>query len=335
MRVLNRLLPVAAFALLAGCQNAQQAQYRAACPDAEIPQACKYDLSRAGCERVSIQVDSCARFVDRAVTEQEYKQARAHGFVTPHYQNQRPPIILLGIKEIHGSGTAFYIDSTSLESYERSLREARDLLAWRVAQYEAAVKTYQGRAASGSATSTEAMETAVDQILKLKGPLEQAARAGEPIVSFYKAQPSFDYSMAAVRLSTSLGARNEVLQNGSRLAVRSHKEREPYPGVVRAVVTTAGYKSMASDLDKTWPQRLAQDKAEGDRKAAAFTRQRAQKVAAEAKQRRYHDLYQAPAERGGSQGYSNGGCSCSGGNVCYGPRGGRYCITSGGNKRYL
>lgn len=83
MRVLNRLLPVAAFALLAGCQNAQQAQYRAACPDAEIPQACKYDLSRAGCERVSIQVDSCARFVDRAVTEQEYKQARAHGFVTP------------------------------------------------------------------------------------------------------------------------------------------------------------------------------------------------------------------------------------------------------------
>lgn len=27
-------------------------------------------------------------------------------------------------------------------------------------------------------------------------------------------------------------------------------------------------------------------------------------------------------------------CSCAGGNVCIGPRGGRYCITSGGNKRY-
>lgn len=27
-------------------------------------------------------------------------------------------------------------------------------------------------------------------------------------------------------------------------------------------------------------------------------------------------------------------CSCSGHNVCIGPRGGRYCITSGGNKRY-
>jgi uncharacterized protein YgiM (DUF1202 family) len=29
-----------------------------------------------------------------------------------------------------------------------------------------------------------------------------------------------------------------------------------------------------------------------------------------------------------------GNCPCSGRNVCIGPRGGRYCITSGGNKRY-
>jgi hypothetical protein len=29
-----------------------------------------------------------------------------------------------------------------------------------------------------------------------------------------------------------------------------------------------------------------------------------------------------------------GTCPCSGSNVCIGPRGGRYCITSGGNKRY-
>lgn len=30
----------------------------------------------------------------------------------------------------------------------------------------------------------------------------------------------------------------------------------------------------------------------------------------------------------------DGSCPCSGRNVCVGPRGGRYCITSGGNKRY-
>lgn len=31
---------------------------------------------------------------------------------------------------------------------------------------------------------------------------------------------------------------------------------------------------------------------------------------------------------------TSGSCPCRGGNVCIGPRGGRYCITSGGNKRY-
>lgn len=31
---------------------------------------------------------------------------------------------------------------------------------------------------------------------------------------------------------------------------------------------------------------------------------------------------------------SAGGCPCSGRNVCIGPRGGRYCITSSGGKRY-
>ncbi|WP_413716218.1 SH3 domain-containing protein [Sphingobium sp. B2D3D] len=36
----------------------------------------------------------------------------------------------------------------------------------------------------------------------------------------------------------------------------------------------------------------------------------------------------------GSGVYGGSSCPCSGGTVCIGPRGGRYCITSGGNKRY-
>ncbi|MBK5071727.1 SH3 domain-containing protein [Budviciaceae bacterium CWB-B4] len=39
-----------------------------------------------------------------------------------------------------------------------------------------------------------------------------------------------------------------------------------------------------------------------------------------------------PASR--SINYSGSGCPCSSGRICIGPRGGRYCITSGGNKRY-
>jgi hypothetical protein len=33
-------------------------------------------------------------------------------------------------------------------------------------------------------------------------------------------------------------------------------------------------------------------------------------------------------------GSSSGSCPCGSGHICVGPRGGRYCITSGGNKRY-
>ena len=36
-----------------------------------------------------------------------------------------------------------------------------------------------------------------------------------------------------------------------------------------------------------------------------------------------------------SGGYSDPECACGGGNFCYGPRGGHYCITSGGNKTYV
>lgn len=34
------------------------------------------------------------------------------------------------------------------------------------------------------------------------------------------------------------------------------------------------------------------------------------------------------------RGTTDGACPCNGGKVCVGPRGGRYCITISGNKRY-
>jgi uncharacterized protein YgiM (DUF1202 family) len=46
--------------------------------------------------------------------------------------------------------------------------------------------------------------------------------------------------------------------------------------------------------------------------------------------------YSSRGTRSSSRSRSNvgGSCPCSGSNVCVGPRGGRYCITSSGNKRY-
>lgn len=45
-----------------------------------------------------------------------------------------------------------------------------------------------------------------------------------------------------------------------------------------------------------------------------------------------HSLRRSSRRSGGSS--YGGSCPCSGSNICIGPRGGRYCITSGGNKRY-
>lgn len=42
----------------------------------------------------------------------------------------------------------------------------------------------------------------------------------------------------------------------------------------------------------------------------------------------------AETSRSLSSSPSTSGCPCGSGKVCVGPRGGRYCITSGGNKRY-
>jgi hypothetical protein len=43
--------------------------------------------------------------------------------------------------------------------------------------------------------------------------------------------------------------------------------------------------------------------------------------------------YTPSTQRSTPSSYSSS-CPCSSGSVCIGPRGGRYCITSGGNKRY-
>lgn len=40
------------------------------------------------------------------------------------------------------------------------------------------------------------------------------------------------------------------------------------------------------------------------------------------------------SSRARARSYGASSCPCSGSQICIGPRGGRYCITSGGNKRY-
>lgn len=74
----------------------------------------------------------------------------------------------------------------------------------------------------------------------------------------------------------------------------------------------------------------------GSAVAAAGTGYVAAKAAKASRKRSASRRRSASNGRRGSTGggYSAGGCPCSGSQICIGPRGGRYCITSGGNKRY-
>lgn len=109
-----------------------------------------------------------------------------------------------------------------------------------------------------------------------------------------------------------------------------------------AQVTVVGTSGSWSEVDrgnsKCWLLSAFLRDANGLAAAAAGPRlagaQALTTVAAASRTRRSHRSPSRHARGSRRSGFSGGACPCSGGNVCIGPRGGRYCITSGGNKRY-
>lgn len=166
------------------------------------------------------------------------------------------------------------------------------------------------------------------------GPLVMASEQGAPMSRFYETMPTFDYELTAIQFTSQFGYRNKVLTEGWLRANGQYRATQTFPAEVLAVVSVAQFRTLASDISMRWPLTYANDKAVSDRAAAEHQWVKARTSAAKERERQYHETYHAPREPRESTGYSGGSCSCSGGNVCYGPRGGRYCITSSGNKRY-
>lgn len=120
-----------------------------------------------------------------------------------------------------------------------------------------------------------------------------------------RAQPS---AKARVVVRLVRGARLEVLQRRSAWAKVSPTGEDCWVAVAQI--------DGASEPDRA-PATLY---APSTSAAAPITRRRS--PAAASRPRRSTGLY------------GGGSCPCGSGNICIGPRGGRYCITSGGNKRY-
>lgn len=88
-----------------------------------------------------------------------------------------------------------------------------------------------------------------------------------------------------------------------------------------------GWLRLQSGQDSGW----ARAGAFGDCKSAPYPAARSAKQTAKPDS----SSHAAPAKPKAARSADSGsGCPCGGGKVCVGPRGGRYCITSGGGKRY-
>ncbi|MPM59999.1 hypothetical protein SDC9_106845 [bioreactor metagenome] len=89
-----------------------------------------------------------------------------------------------------------------------------------------------------------------------------------------------------------------------------------------------GWLQLQSGQDRGW----ARASAFGDCKSAPYPAARSAKQAAKPDSSSH--AVTAKPRPSCRTADSGSGCPCGGGKVCVGPRGGRYCIMSGGNKRY-
>lgn len=133
-------------------------------------------------------------------------------------------------------------------------------------------------------------------------------------------------SSASIIARIPAGSRVDVQQRSSSWALIDHKPRSCWINSNYLAEETAAEANRIS-LDRT---RVAGGQHHFSSKRIGRPSRRSSLLSGH--------IYRAPhhsrrARRAPS--YDAGGsCPCSGRNICVGPRGGRYCITSGGNKRY-
>jgi hypothetical protein len=317
--MLKATIAIALSMLLLGCQTAQHREYLSACPQAEIPQSCSINVARAECGPVRSVVLSCVTYLDKAVKAEAARQGRA-SLDPADFQNPEAVKIQLGSPQIQGAPGAI-VDPTNLLSYQRSLGIANELVAEKARRYAAALREYEDAASLGRQHSIDDLQTAYSEILALRTPLQQAAAAGEPIDRFYFQNAGFSYPAAARNITNQLDYHNETLNAAVLIASQRHEVLNYPKSRILARMLVEDFRALSDQVSKEWPERFFKDKVRAERLIADYSRRRAYEA-----QARENNRQRGPqADRG---------CSCSNGSVCFGPRGGRFCITSGGNKRY-
>jgi hypothetical protein len=309
--------------ILAGCQNQQ---YVVMCDTQTSRNLCEVgDLETPECRRANAAVDGCASYVSYKIRQLETAKRKETGMVMRTYRAQSTQPLMLGLI---GTSTQYpvYVKSDSLNAYVGSARMANKLVELRLNIYKAAVNSYLRDLNSNYVADDKNVTKAISDIKILRGPFEIAVQMGQPIVDFYASLPSQDFEALANQVVAQTNPKDPYLRLGAVRAIHEQKRFEKNSGLKQAQAAVADFKTLQAVLDAPY--------------ATQFATLKTQAVAEAVKARRVNERQRVRARSvdggasSGGQRFSDSSCSCAGHNVCYGPRGGRYCITSGGNKRY-
>jgi hypothetical protein len=239
----------------------------------------------------------------------------------PQYQNPSYQPWSLAAKGRNGQTYVAYIDGRTTQGFINSVWTLKALVEQRVQDYQLESAGYLKIVSEGMETSDEKVRKSISDLDDLRPILQEAQAVGDSILKVIDVPPPFDFQAHALQVVNETAPSDIYLRMAAESAIRSQGQmREQAPQLVRTS------KARLTDLQKIVDLPYAQQFSDELQSAEAVGKQ--------ATRERARAWQRAESERGGYRSGRGNGCSCAGGNVCYGPRGGRYCITSGGKQRY-
>lgn len=304
-------------ALMSGCQSRQE--YRYFCAPSTPRQQCSSGDQSYKCSQAAGLIHLCETYVRREVSRRFPGSERMS--VPTQYQNPSYQPLSLVSTGRNGQKYVAYVDGRTTQGFINSVWTLKAMVEQRVKDYEDESASYLKTVSEGMETSDEKVRKSISDLEDLRPALQEAQAVGDNILAVIDVPPAFDFRAQALQVVNETAPTDIYLRMAAESAIRSQNQiREQTPQMVRAS------KARLTDLQKIVAVPYAQQFADQLRGAEAVGKQAARERARAGSR--------AESEGSGYRSGKGGGCSCAGGNVCYGSRGGRYCITSGGNKRY-
>ncbi|WP_441252915.1 hypothetical protein [Pseudomonas putida] len=316
--------------LLAGCQNQH---YLIMCKPQYSGRTCDLsdlsdlsDLDARGCSSAKATVRTCSSFVDSEVRRQlALKRGQTNAPVP--YRNSSSEVVRLGSYASGGGMLFVYLNSSTPQAYSQSAYEAKSMVNSRLSLLKFATSRYVSEVVNGNPKTSEGeVLAAIASLRSLEAPLKRMIDDGEHMLDFYSSQPSVDYEVMAHEVVRKTNDRDPYLRAGAEMAIGESKRYESNSPKVRVKEAVENFEALHALAIAPYSERFT------ELKKRASVQARVAAKAAEHRRAQQRAFEREQRQGGGFEG--SGGCSCAGGNVCYGPRGGRYCITSGGKKRY-